>query len=110
MGVKHGRAVAAAVAVGRTPTLKEPLWEGGRMFWLEQRPQEKGRTTLWMRAGDGSVSELTPAPRDVRSRVHEYGGSSYWVLDDALVFVNFQDQRLYLQRGEAALLDQGVVG
>lgn len=95
MGVKHGRAVAAAVAVGRTPTLKEPLLEGGRLFWLEQRPQEKGRTTLWMRAGDGSVSELTPAPRDVRSRVHEYGGGVYAVDGDTVVVVDGADGCLW---------------
>jgi len=34
--------------------------------------------------------------------VHEYGGSSYWVVGDAVVFANFADQRLYLQRGDAA--------
>ncbi|MFM7551115.1 MAG: peptidase S9, partial [Cyanobacteriota bacterium] len=65
--------------MGRTPSVREPLLRGGRLFWLEQRPQEKGRTTLWMRATDGTVSELTPAPRDVRSRVHEYGGGAYAV-------------------------------
>lgn len=95
MGVEHGRAVPAAVAVGRTPTLKEPLLCGGRLFWLEQRPQEKGRTTLWMRATDGTVTELTPAPRDVRSRVHEYGGGAYAVDGDTVVVVDGADSCLW---------------
>ena len=43
-------AVDAAVAVGRTPAFKEPHLAEGRLFWLEQRPQERGRTTLLMRA------------------------------------------------------------
>jgi dipeptidyl aminopeptidase/acylaminoacyl peptidase len=95
VGVEHGRAVPAAVAVGRTPTLKEPLLCGGRLFWLEQRPQEKGRTTLWMRATDGTVTELTPAPRDVRSRVHEYGGGAYAVDGDTVVVVDGADSCLW---------------
>jgi len=95
VGVEHGRAVSAAVAVGRTPTLKEPLLGGGRLFWLEQRPHEKGRTTLWMRETDGTVTELTPAPRDVRSRVHEYGGGVYAVDGDTVVVVDGADGCLW---------------
>ena len=37
-------------------------------------------------AADGSTSELTPAPFNVRSRVHEYGGGSYVVVGGIVVF------------------------
>ncbi len=63
------------LAVGRTPSLKEPRWLQGRLFWLEQRPQEQGRTTLLVRQRpDAEAMELTPGTWNLRSRVHDYGG------------------------------------
>ena len=74
--------LSAQTAVGRLPGLKEPkliqgadnvLW----LIWLEQRPAEKGRTTAMMRRFGEPTSpqiELTPAPINLRSRVHDYGG------------------------------------
>jgi dipeptidyl aminopeptidase/acylaminoacyl peptidase len=48
--------------------------------------------------------DLTPAPLNVRSRVHEYGGGAYTVSGDLVVFVDFADQRLYaLSVGDGAL-------
>jgi len=72
----------ASIAVGRLPGLKEPqLLEGPDqqiwLLWLEQRPQEKGRTTALIRpfgATELAPTELTPAPISLRSRVHDYGG------------------------------------
>ena len=63
------------MAVGRTPALQDPHWLDGRLYWLEQRPQEQGRTTLLRRTGpDAPPEELTPGPWNLRSRVHDYGG------------------------------------
>ena len=74
--------LASDHAVGRLPGLKEPrllkgsdqrLW----LLWLEQRPQERGRTTALIRPFANSAAEpveLTPAPINLRSRVHDYGG------------------------------------
>jgi dienelactone hydrolase len=78
----------AAAALGQTPVLKEPRLHGGWLYWLEQRPAEQGRTTLLRRPAarfspdgpDAPVEcgrELTPAPCNLRSRVHEYGGGVY---------------------------------
>ena len=44
---------------------------------------------------DGSTTDLTPAPFDVRTRVHEYGGGSYVVAGGTVVFSNLADGRLY---------------
>ena len=46
--------------------------------------------------------ELLPAPYNVRSRVHEYGGAAWAPLADAaetgrFVFANFADQRVHLR-------------
>ncbi|MCP9850912.1 prolyl oligopeptidase family serine peptidase [Cyanobium sp. Morenito 9A2] len=64
--------------VGSDPALKEPRWHAGRLFWLEQRPQEQGRTTLLTRGCPGAEPlELTPGEWNLRSRVHDYGGGVY---------------------------------
>ncbi|MEB3263355.1 MAG: peptidase S9, partial [Synechococcus sp.] len=91
--------------VGRTPVLKEPLLEGGRLFWLEQRPQEGGRTTLMVRPGASpevggageapAAIELTPGDWNLRSRVHDYGGGVYTVRGDTAVVVADADRCLW---------------
>ena len=77
---------------------------GGALFWTESRPEEAGRTTLVMRTAD-SVGELTPAPLNPRSRVHEYGGGSYCVADEHVYFVNNGDQNVY----EVPLIRDGPI-
>jgi len=39
---------------------------------------------------------------NVRTRVHEYGGTPYTLSRGALYFSNFSDQRLYVQRPDEA--------
>ncbi|WP_426247014.1 prolyl oligopeptidase family serine peptidase [Nocardioides sp. LHG3406-4] len=79
-----------------------PRWvsaRGDAVWWCEPRPAESGRVALVRRVGDGPVETVLPAPWNVRSRVHEYGGRSYLVLpDDAVVFAEYADQRLHLAR------------
>ena len=90
--------LSAALAVGTIPALKEPLLHGGQLYWLEQRPHEAGRTTLLRRAAgraDGPVLELTPAPWNLRSRVHSYGGGVVSIADDTVVFVDDGDRCLW---------------
>ncbi len=74
--------------------LQAPCLHRSGAYWLEARPEEAGRTVL-VRAGEHGVAELTPAPFNVRTRVHEYGGGAYVVGDDVVLAVNFADQRLY---------------
>jgi len=58
----------------------EPRWYGRQLFWLEQRPQQQGRTTLLARARpDGPAIELTPSPLNLRSRLHGFGGGAWAV-------------------------------
>jgi dipeptidyl aminopeptidase/acylaminoacyl peptidase len=70
--------------------------EGGRMFWLENRPDQAGRMVA-MTGDAADARQLTPDRFSVRTRVHEYGGASYVVVGETLYFSNFTDQTLYAQ-------------
>ena len=88
--VGHGP-LAASQVVGAIPLWSEPRLQGGRLFWLERRPEDGGRTRLLMRpaglvelttsptASAPPGQEITPAGADVRSRIHAYGGGAYAV-------------------------------
>ena len=73
------------------------------IYWMESRPEEAGRTTVMrMDAGGAAADDLTPAPFNLRTRVHEYGGGAFAAKDGVLLGVNFADQRLYrLHPGQA---------
>ncbi len=88
----------AAIAVGSTPAFKEPRLSDGRLLWLEQRPGERGRTTLMLRpATSDAAVEVTPGAWNLRSRVHEYGGGVVAAGADALVWVHDGDRCLWHQ-------------
>ncbi|HEY5800603.1 MAG TPA: S9 family peptidase [Burkholderiaceae bacterium] len=81
-----------------------------RVYCLQGRPSEGGRVALlrWDGGSDKPV-EAPPAPWNVRTRVHEYGGGSYLVCTEGVVFSHFADNRLYLQREgqEPVAISQG---
>ncbi|MBW4695528.1 MAG: S9 family peptidase [Lyngbya sp. HA4199-MV5] len=73
--------------------------DGEDVYWTELRPTEAGRNVVVKRTPDGQTIDITPAPFNVRTRVHEYGGGSYLVHQGTVYFSNFADQRLYRQAG-----------
>jgi dipeptidyl aminopeptidase/acylaminoacyl peptidase len=81
--------------VGDVIGLAEPWLDGDDTYWLENRPSEAGRRVLVRSGLDGSIVDVLPAPFNVRTRVHEYGGGSYTVSGGVIVFSNFSDGRLY---------------
>ncbi|MBV9957877.1 MAG: S9 family peptidase, partial [Acidobacteria bacterium] len=89
--------ITSELIVSGTISLSETVFDGEDIYWLEGRPSEGGRYVIMRRAPDGSVSELTPQPLNVRTRVHEYGGGSYVVAKGTAYFSNFADQQLYRQ-------------
>jgi len=70
---------------------------GDTVWWTEGRPQEAGRTVLMRAIAEGEGSDITLAPFDVRSRVHEYGGAAFTLHEDTVYFVNARDQAVYCQ-------------
>jgi dipeptidyl aminopeptidase/acylaminoacyl peptidase len=91
---------AAIVAAGASP-LSQLMLDGADAYWLAGRASEGGRTTLLRQRG-ADVAEMTPAPFNVRTRVHEYGGGACLVDGGAIYFSNFADNRLYLSLDGAA--------
>jgi dipeptidyl aminopeptidase/acylaminoacyl peptidase len=87
---------AARVAAGATPMsgLQAGGADGNDIFWLAGRAAEAGRNTL-LRHHGAHTDELTPAPFNVRTRVHEYGGGAYLVDGTTAYFSHFADNRLY---------------
>src|SRR4051812_46360107 len=81
--------VKGAVALGQIAL------DGEDIYWSESRPEEGGRNVIVRRTPDGRTEDLTPAPFNARTRVHEYGGGAYAVSDGTLFFSNFEDQRVY---------------
>ncbi|MBO0810613.1 MAG: S9 family peptidase [Microlunatus sp.] len=75
--------------------LGEVAFDGSDLYWLQAKPTEGGRVSLWRRSGDRET-ELTPAPYNVRSRVHEYGGGAFAAAGGLAVFSNFTDNLLHL--------------
>ncbi len=75
--------------------LSEPRLDGDDVYWLEARPAEAGRVVLVRLSGVGPPVDVTPAPFNVRTRVHEYGGGAYAVERSTVVFSNFADDRVY---------------
>lgn len=73
---------------------------GEDIYWLEARPEEKGRNVIVKQSFDGTVTDITPQPYNVRTRVHEYGGGAYLITSEAIYFSNYSDGRIYQQKGQ----------
>ena len=87
--------ITSDLIVAETIGVAAPGFDGDDLYWQELRPQEGGRMTVMRHAADGTTTDLTPAPFNARTSVHEYGGGAYAVDKGTLYFSNFADQRLY---------------
>ncbi|MEX0962301.1 MAG: prolyl oligopeptidase family serine peptidase [Simkaniaceae bacterium] len=71
------------------------LVDSKEIYWIEGRPEEKGRCALIQNGHD-----LLPK-FSIRSSVHEYGGAAFTVKNKVVAFINASDQNLYLfNKGE----------
>ena len=89
--------ITTGLIVQDSVSLGSVQMDGDDVYWVEMRPQEGARNVIVRRAPDGEVSDVTPGPYNVRTRVHEYGGLCFWVGDGVVLFSNFTDQRVYRQ-------------
>ena len=91
--------VSAELTAGSTNGVVGLQVDGGDLYWLESRPLEGGCYVLMKHYAAQDPLEMTPPGFNVRSRVHEYGGTSFLVVNGTLYFSNFADQALYVQQG-----------
>lgn len=94
---------ASEIAVASIRIIDVDL-HGSEVYWIEQRPAEKGRNVIVRRDPSGNTTDITPAPFNSRSRVHEYGGRSFCIIRDRVYFTHFDDQRIYVSIRGAALV------
>jgi len=92
--------ITSDLIVAQSIGLSEVRIDGADTYWLESRPQEAGRSVIVRRAADGITEDVTPAPFNARTRIHEYGGGAWLVDRGAVYFSHDVDRRLYrLVRG-----------
>jgi dipeptidyl aminopeptidase/acylaminoacyl peptidase len=87
--------VTTQLIVGDTIRLAHPSITPDAVYWIEGRPQEQGRNVLVRRADDGATADLTPAPFNVRTLAHEYGGGAYTVGPSGVFFSNATGQQIH---------------
>jgi hypothetical protein len=87
--------ITSDLIVAGTIGLGQIVLDGEDVYWVEMRPAERGRNVVVRRDASGRTIDLTPAPFDARTRVHEYGGGALTVSHGTVYFSNFADQRLY---------------
>jgi dipeptidyl aminopeptidase/acylaminoacyl peptidase len=90
--------ISSDLIVSATVGLGAVSYDGDDIYWLEGRPSEGGRYVIVRRSTDGTVTDITPQPFNVRSRVHEYGGGAFLVFEGTIYFTNFTDQRVYVHK------------
>jgi dipeptidyl aminopeptidase/acylaminoacyl peptidase len=89
--------ISAEVVAAGEVGLEQIRIDGEDIYWIERRAQEGGRKVIVRRSKDEIVTDVTPAGFNARTRVHEYGGGDYAVVNGRVIFSNFADQRLYVQ-------------
>jgi len=87
--------ISAELMAGKSKRLGEPSYFDGCIYWLETRPEEKGRQVIVRSKEPGFQEDVLPRPWSARSQVHEYGGGNYLVSNESLYFVNANDQQIY---------------
>lgn len=89
--------ISADAIASNSLRLGEVAFDGDDMYFLEGRPSEGGRQVL-VRNRDGKLEDALPEEFNVRNLVHEYGGISFLIDNGTIYFVNYKDQRIYVQQ------------
>ena len=92
-------AITSSTLTEQSVRLGEPQLDQGNIYWLEQRPEEQGRSVIVCQPEDLKQSrfDVTSPTMNVRTKAHEYGGGSYLVKNNTVYFINNHDQRIYQQ-------------
>lgn len=89
--------ITSGLIVSKTIGIGSIAVNNDDIYWLEKRPQEKGRNLIVGYFPDRGIKNITPSPLSVRSKIHEYGGGAYVVEENTIYFSNYGDGRIYQQ-------------
>ncbi|MCL2470440.1 MAG: prolyl oligopeptidase family serine peptidase [Propionibacteriaceae bacterium] len=87
---------ASDLARGRV-RLSEGFLDDQDMYWLQSDPADKGRTTVIRRGPDATTNDITP-DWDVRTSIHEYGGTAASVHHGWLCFFDRTTKQVWAGR------------
>lgn len=87
--------ITADMVTKAAPGLDQAQFDDEKLYWLEARPWESGRNVIMRRLEDGTIEDILPIPLSARSRIHEYGGAPYLVVDNIVYYCLDSDQRIY---------------
>ena len=89
--------ITSELVASGTVGLGQIILDDEDIYWNELRPTEGGRIVIVRRTPDGQTTDMTQSPFNARTRVHEYGGGAFAIIDGTIYFSNFADQRIYRQ-------------
>lgn len=69
--------------------------DNSNIYWIESRPNEKGRSVVVSYNQDGTYRDETPEEYSVGTSVHGYGGGALFVRDQQLYFSNAKNGIVY---------------
>lgn len=99
--------ISAEMVAAKSSRFSEIKTSEKGIYWVEGRPQEKGRFTIVKYDFHTSEAlEVLPKEFNARSAVHEYGGGAYALCGDKIIFTNYSDNGVYLldEKGVVSLL------
>ncbi len=95
--------VTAEIVAGKTLRFGTLKSRRGTVYWTESRPWEDGRSVIVgcsppVESHDSDYChDMLPAPYSARSKVHEYGGGEFSLMQKGeIYFVNAADQDIYV--------------
>ena len=75
--------------------LSYPHWYKGRCIYLSSLESDASKSVLKARIGNESVC-ISPEGYSLRTKINEYGGKPFWLVEEGIIFSNQSDQCLYL--------------
>ena len=89
--------ITSDLIVSKTIGIGSIAVEGENIYWIEKRPQDKGRNVVVGCFPEGGIKDITPSPLSVRTKIHEYGGGAFVIERNTIYFSNYADGRIYRQ-------------
>ncbi|WP_143562307.1 prolyl oligopeptidase family serine peptidase [Shewanella sp. UCD-KL12] len=87
--------ISAKDVYGLSDSFGELQSVNGALYFIETDSQAAGRVGIKRLATDGTVATAVSSAFDVRSRVHEYGGSPFLGIGQSIFVSKADDQLLY---------------